>query len=501
MDRGIIMELKGKYAVVLTPEGEFKKTRLPAGEYQLGEEVQVKNSVVYPLYRWGAVAAVLIIALMIPYLYNNIAVADSRAFAYVEMDVNPSVEYTINRFERIIEARGLNSEGEQVLEGGQLKGRHIKYGIEYFTLKAYQLGYAGAPGKDHIIVTTVFEDQKDQKLEKSVAQTISRTVEKNAIEVKVNTLEATKQIKEEAQRAGISSGKYLILLEATDEELPVDVDDMKESSAVQVIRDAGGDIDRIIERVNKKDRDLNELLSRYMERAINRHRNDDEEDDDNDYGDDNDDKGRGKGNGRDKWNLGEGGQNDRDDRDDKNRPGDNGRPGQPKDQGKGNGDNNHGKDSNPDRGQGKDSDDDDRDGNDDDSDRKNGRDDKNNDKRPGSDGQRDWTHNPGKGNDDKRGNGSIPEPGKDQKEDGKDNNNGLDNRKPGKGGRDKESNKDDVDNNKEKSADNRNPNKGKDNKNDNGKRWSNQRDTKKGWFDVIGKRAPFVEDLIMELFN
>jgi hypothetical protein len=262
------MELKGNKAVVFTPDGEFKKTRLPGGEYELGQEVEFSESGMGYMYKWGAIAAVLVLALVIPYVFS-ITALDTKAYAYVDLDVNPSVEFTINRQSRVIEAKGLNIEGEEVLKDADLIGKKIDYGIEYFALRSFQLGYANAE-KNYILATTVFEEGENIKLEERIKESLEKTVEKSKIPVEIGVLTATKEIKEEADKAGISSGKYLILLQASDEKIQVDINDMRGKSAVKAIKEAGGDIDEIIKEAQKDKKELNELLKRNREKIMDK---------------------------------------------------------------------------------------------------------------------------------------------------------------------------------------------------------------------------------------
>ncbi|MDI6706634.1 MAG: anti-sigma factor domain-containing protein [Bacillota bacterium] len=269
MSRGIIMELEGSKAIVLTPTGEFKSTRLPAGKYELGQEVDVKGNYVHSMRKLGAVAAVLIIALLVPYILN-IAVLDTKAYAYVDLDINPSVEFTINKQSRIIHARGLNGDGEKVLSDAELVGKSLEYGIEYFALKAIELGFAEGEGKDYILATTVFEGVEDAKLESKIARTLEKVIEKNGIAADMDTLVATKEIKKEADKAGVSSGKFLILLQATEEDVEIDIHDLKTEPAARAIKEAGADIKKIVQDVNSKDADLDELLKKNKDKVLNK---------------------------------------------------------------------------------------------------------------------------------------------------------------------------------------------------------------------------------------
>ena len=41
MGKGILLELEGRTGIVLTPEGEFRRVPLPAGDPAVGDEILV----------------------------------------------------------------------------------------------------------------------------------------------------------------------------------------------------------------------------------------------------------------------------------------------------------------------------------------------------------------------------------------------------------------------------------------------------------------------------
>ena len=46
-----------------------------------------------------------------------------RPVSYVSIDVNPSIELALNRFDRVVYAAAYNLEGEEILNGLSLKGK------------------------------------------------------------------------------------------------------------------------------------------------------------------------------------------------------------------------------------------------------------------------------------------------------------------------------------------------------------------------------------------
>ncbi|MGI6703474.1 MAG: anti-sigma-I factor RsgI family protein [Clostridia bacterium] len=314
MLRGIIMSISGREAVILTRDSEFVKVLLPEGQYDLGQEIEAessKNSPVqkwfaYGARRWAAVAAVFLIAIVLPVVATTVFL-NNAVYAYVTLDINPSTEFVINGKEKIIRAKPLNEEGAAVLEGSSLKGKDIQSGIEYFVERAYQLGFASTGDEGAVVATTVMKKGKDIGLEEKISVAINKTVGENNLNVKTGVLSATKEIREEADKAGVSAGKYLIALQASDDQLEMDIEDVKGSSIVSAISRAGGDLGSILKRARKNNEELANLFEKNRDKLRKSSNRDEEKGEDKNKKDTGgsswnnriDNNGHGKINGRD----------------------------------------------------------------------------------------------------------------------------------------------------------------------------------------------------------
>lgn len=82
--------------------------------------------------------------------------------SYVSIDVNPSIELALNRFDRVLSATAYNPEGEEILKNLSLKGK--KYGaaidalMESDVLKPYLTEDA------ELVLTVAAEKQREQSL-------------------------------------------------------------------------------------------------------------------------------------------------------------------------------------------------------------------------------------------------------------------------------------------------------------------------------------------------
>jgi len=122
--KAVITEIRGAKAAVLQDDGSIRL--LENKNYQIGQVVELKTTKWYnKTTRWvAAAAAVLMITSgAASYAYLN-------PVATVSLDVNPSIEFRVNSFDKVINVKAMNDDGEQILEELDLKGMDIEKAIE-----------------------------------------------------------------------------------------------------------------------------------------------------------------------------------------------------------------------------------------------------------------------------------------------------------------------------------------------------------------------------------
>jgi len=122
--KAVITEIRGAKAAVLQDDGSIRL--LENKNYKIGQVVELKTTKWYnKATKWvAAAAAVLMITSgAVSYAYLN-------PVATVSLDVNPSIEFRVNSFDKVINVKAMNDDGEQILGELDLKGMEIEKAIE-----------------------------------------------------------------------------------------------------------------------------------------------------------------------------------------------------------------------------------------------------------------------------------------------------------------------------------------------------------------------------------
>ncbi|SES68459.1 Anti-sigma factor N-terminus [Oceanobacillus limi] len=138
MNKGIVMEQHRKYIIVMTEDGLFSKAH-PIRNCKVGEEVEYEpyketNRLLHPLamknqplsIRMVAIACIFALLIVPTFLVMN----QDHTYAYVDIDINPSMELEIDREYRVVAINPLNEDASTLMEELDIKGKKVERAIE-----------------------------------------------------------------------------------------------------------------------------------------------------------------------------------------------------------------------------------------------------------------------------------------------------------------------------------------------------------------------------------
>jgi len=109
--KAIIMDIKNGFAAALSDDGCI--TKVKSINFQIGQEIEIANKVI-PFTRKFAMRAASIAAVFI--IGGTTTWAYATPYSYVSLDVNPSIEYSVNIFDRVIGVSAINDDGQDILD-------------------------------------------------------------------------------------------------------------------------------------------------------------------------------------------------------------------------------------------------------------------------------------------------------------------------------------------------------------------------------------------------
>jgi hypothetical protein len=213
--KGIVLEIREQYLIVMTSGGEFCK--VPAIDKPLAEgdeveftEVMEASKTARPHASWRrwtyAAACVLLLITVLP-LWNMVF---ASAYAAVSIDINPSFEVEMDKQYEVTEVTALNQEAKEMLEDIDWKNRKITEVTKEILEEAREHGFLQKNHDVLIVPVGLKNPAASQELIRMIKQEVPALTKISTGELTITLMESTKEIREQAQKMGISAGRYAL---------------------------------------------------------------------------------------------------------------------------------------------------------------------------------------------------------------------------------------------------------------------------------------------------
>ncbi|MEC0900796.1 MULTISPECIES: anti-sigma factor domain-containing protein [Bacillus] len=209
MNKGIVMDIKKHSVVVLTPNGEFITCKRKGDSCMIGEEISFDEqeqkasrfSIPYFLKPASLLVACFLCALL--FFYNQ---PEEKVFAYVSVDINPSLEVSVTKDLRVIDLQACNDDGRRILkELKQWENKQLQEVIRTIIKQSQEDKYL--TNDKQVMLTAIAKDKLlEPKLEK-VMKELKKEYELKHITVEYQN--STMQVRENARKAGMGTGVYI----------------------------------------------------------------------------------------------------------------------------------------------------------------------------------------------------------------------------------------------------------------------------------------------------
>ncbi len=203
--KGVVVEINNHTAAILSDEGCVVKTR--NDNYQIGQEVEIsmKKQINFKKVIAFASAAACILA-----MFGISAYAYYTPYTYVSLDVNPSIEYSVNRFDRVLSVTGVNDDGTEIinnLELDNLENKSIEDAISLTVDEISDAGYLDS-NVGGVAITTSSDDMDSAgELAETLETVVNNSVEDNNHEATVIAQAVGANRVAEARELGVTPGK------------------------------------------------------------------------------------------------------------------------------------------------------------------------------------------------------------------------------------------------------------------------------------------------------
>jgi len=216
--KGIVMEINKDFLTLLTPDGEFLRAFNHNKQYQIGQEIDFfpvvqekrSKSLLFDFFQSFKVKAVFSVALL--FIITIAAIfpfyPNDEVYAYMSIDVNPSIELGVNEKFQVIEILPYNEDGKRIIANiHDWKKKNIHVLTSEIVREMKEQGFIN--NNHAVLLTTVSEKEaqleKNNRWKKEMAE-IKDIINNENLELKV--FEGSIEERAIAKEKGMTTGQY-----------------------------------------------------------------------------------------------------------------------------------------------------------------------------------------------------------------------------------------------------------------------------------------------------
>jgi hypothetical protein len=232
--RGLIAKIKDNYCIVVTREGAYKKVPVPAGGARPGMEISYRDYAFYPLLKPLMLAASILVLLFSLTLFRQAVLPP--AAAYVSLDINPSLEMTVNRDMQVIEVSFFNDDGIDLVQEAELEGKTLYEALDTLVRNAIDRNYIKPDQKNLMISTVTAASADTTELDPiKLQQALESAIAAGGFTGEVRVYQVADEVRTMAKQNGLSPGKFVLYEQAKETGAKVTVQEIKQNSVRELV--------------------------------------------------------------------------------------------------------------------------------------------------------------------------------------------------------------------------------------------------------------------------
>lgn len=234
---GSIIEIKDNYATVMTDVCDFVMLKRQTGMF-IGQQIKFQKSDLYVAKKKHMKSLSLVASLLIlifSYALFNQFFVSNTAYAYIDVDINPSLEFVIDKNAKVLDIKTLNKDAKTLLKGLKLINLPIKQAVTEVVKESKKQGFIKPSQKNSVLISASIGQDKNNKLntfdEKDLNNILtdigSTTFDLGTEKIKPNVLKVTPEYRKLAVKNEISMGRYVLYNKIKQENVNISIEKAK----------------------------------------------------------------------------------------------------------------------------------------------------------------------------------------------------------------------------------------------------------------------------------
>jgi len=207
--RGLVTKINKDCCIVVTNEGIYEKVPVTLEEVQVGAEITYRSPIAKRTIKILLLAASFMVLFLSYNLFHQASL--KNAMAVVSLDINPSLEMSVNKDLNVIAVKCFNDDAANLLKEENIEGKNLYDALTAIVKKAIELNYI-KNDQENLIISTVTSSEADEGYinQEKIRQSLENTVASDGLSGKVQIYSVTDEFRSAAENKGLSPGQFLI---------------------------------------------------------------------------------------------------------------------------------------------------------------------------------------------------------------------------------------------------------------------------------------------------
>ncbi|MDH7567127.1 MAG: anti-sigma factor domain-containing protein, partial [Clostridiales bacterium] len=237
--KGSILEIKENHAIVMTDVCDFVVIKRKPGMF-VGQQIIFRKSDINSTKRnyikyYALAASIFLIALSCTFYFRLFV--PSTVYAYIDVDINPSLEFSINQKAQVLDIKPLNGDAQVLIKDLKLVDLPVKQAITEVVKESKKLGFIKPNVKNAVLISASINAAKGYKPNKSGEKVLdniltdinSATFDLGTEKIKPEVLKVTPEYRNLAIKNEISMGRYALYNKLKEEGVNITIEEAKTS--------------------------------------------------------------------------------------------------------------------------------------------------------------------------------------------------------------------------------------------------------------------------------
>lgn len=221
MKKGIVLEQHRKYTIVLTKDGEFRKID-PIRNADIGAEVSFDAEPKRKISKLKVIPAAMVAAACLFFALFHFIPSQNNTYAYVVVDINPSVELEVTEDMRVNAVRPINRDAEIILEQIDAQNKKVDTVMDEIIHTSEELGFVDEEEKNVLVGVSYADETAEEDVPSSIEQYAETNTEWN-----ITAFHVPLDVREEAVKSNTSMNELLAAKLEEENEMDENLDDQE----------------------------------------------------------------------------------------------------------------------------------------------------------------------------------------------------------------------------------------------------------------------------------